>query len=361
MLPSHPVISRASLPLRSIASFALLTLGCNNTQEAYITAAQAGDGTAEETVGDEAGSGETTTTSTSGPGTTGNPPTSTSTTSTTSTTTSETTSESTDDTSTTGNNAEIPPPLGQTCHGYATRYWDCCKMHCGWSANVPGGVSPLQTCNANDQSHGGNYGVQNSCEGPQQNNGYTCFSMAPWAVADNLSYGFAAVPLQGDICGRCYVLVFDGGANSGTDPGAQALAGKAMIVQATNLGFDVQGGQFDVLIPGGGVGAFNACSYQWGSNSLGAQYGGFLQECKQQLGFQGTLQQNKDCVRNKCDQIFADPQLAELREGCDWFINWFQAADNPTAEYYETACPQAIIDVSGVDRRPLNDVRSSCG
>ncbi|MEI8634903.1 hypothetical protein P4S72_28405 [Vibrio sp. PP-XX7] len=43
------------------------------------------------------------------------------------------------------------------------------------------------------------------------------------------------------------------------------MQGKTMIVQALNIGYDVSGGQFDLLVPGGGVGAFNACSAQWGS------------------------------------------------------------------------------------------------
>jgi hypothetical protein len=37
-----------------------------------------------------------------------------------------------------------------------------------------------------------------------------------------------------------------------------------MIVQATNVGADVGEGQFDLAIPGGGVGLFNACTKQWG-------------------------------------------------------------------------------------------------
>ena len=43
-----------------------------------------------------------------------------------------------------------------------------------------------------------------------------------------------------------------------------SIAGKKMIVQATNVGADVGEGQFDLAIPGGGVGLFNACTDQWG-------------------------------------------------------------------------------------------------
>lgn len=31
-------------------------------------------------------------------------------------------------------------------NGYATRYWDCCKPHCGWSGNISSG-KPMKTCN----------------------------------------------------------------------------------------------------------------------------------------------------------------------------------------------------------------------
>ena len=51
-----------------------------------------------------------------------------------------------------------------------------------------------------------------------------------------------------------------------------SVAGKTMIVQILNIGGDVGGNQIDLLIPGGGVGAFNACSNQWGTSDLGAQY-----------------------------------------------------------------------------------------
>ena len=61
-----------------------------------------------------------------------------------------------------------------------------------------------------------------------------------------------------------------------------------MVVQAINIGYDVAGGQVDLLIPGGGVGLFNACTTQWGIpvSELGAQYGGLLSACQEQVGYQ---------------------------------------------------------------------------
>ncbi len=91
-----------------------------------------------------------------------------------------------------------------------------------------------------------------------------------------------------------------------------------MIVQVINNG-GVAGDQFDLLIPGGGVGALNGCATQWGvSNSdLGAQYGGFLAGCN------GST----SCVQQKCQTIFGDKP--DLLAGCNWFLGWFGAADNP--------------------------------
>ena len=119
-------------------------------------------------------------------------------------------------------------PIVDGLDGYATRYWDCCKPHCGWSDNVSEGVNPVGTCNRNNNSNGEDYMVTSSCDG---SNGFTCYNMAPYAVSDILSYGYAAVSASGDICGKCYQLEFKGTShNAGDDPGSKALAGKTMIV-----------------------------------------------------------------------------------------------------------------------------------
>ena len=51
------------------------------------------------------------------------------------------------------------------------------------------------------------------------------------------------------------------------------LRGTKLVVMASNSGYDVAGGQFDVMIPGGGVGLFNGCAQIFGSGNMGAQYG----------------------------------------------------------------------------------------
>jgi hypothetical protein len=126
-----------------------------------------------------------------------------------------------------------------------------------------------------------------------------------------------------------------------------------MIVQATNIGFDVGGGQFDILTPGGGVGLFDACSYQWGVETaeLGAVYGGFMTKCQEQ--HPATTQKQKECVLGRCAAVFDEPGLAGLKAGCEWYVNWYQAADNPNLHFQEVACPPALVAVSGIDRGPL--------
>ncbi len=253
--------------------------------------------------------------------------------------------------------SSIPPIVGG-CDGYATRYWDCCKPHCGWSGNVPSLVAPLQSCAANN-TRLSDLTAASSCDG---GNAHMCWGMAPFAVSDTLAYGYAATS-SGDVCGRCYQLQFTGSShNSPGDPGSAALLGKTMIVQATNIGYDVGGGQFDILVPGGGVGAFNACSAQWGvSNSeLGAQYGGLLAACKQELGYNASLAQYKSCLTNRCNSVFGSRGLTELQRACTWYADWFQAADNPALKYKEVACPAELTSRSGMNRGALNDIKTSC-
>jgi hypothetical protein len=78
--------------------------------------------------------------------------------------------------------------------GTTTRYWDCCKASCAW------------------------------------------------AVSDTLSYGFAVTTIaegsESTWCCACYELAFTSG----------AVAGKLMIVQATNTGNDLSSNQFDLAV-----------------------------------------------------------------------------------------------------------------
>lgn len=65
-----------------------------------------------------------------------------------------------------------------------------------------------------------------------------CSSQSPWAVSDNLAYGFAAVTASNPSCCSCYKLTFT----------STSIKGKTMIVQATNTGNDVSDAQFDLAV-----------------------------------------------------------------------------------------------------------------
>jgi hypothetical protein len=199
--------------------------------------------------------------------------------------------------------------------GFATRYWDCCQPHC---AQFDG-----HRCEQNGTTRTGN--TQSSCAG---GGAYACYDEAPKAVNDCLSYGYIAKTNPN--CGQCYRIQFTGeGQHNAADPGSQLLKGKQMIVKVSNTGGDVANNQFDLMIPGGGVGQFNACSKQWSASELGAQYGGFLTNCS------GTHSAKKECVRQNCSKIPAGP----ARDGCLWFVDWFQVADNPKFTSQQTDCP----------------------
>jgi len=90
--------------------------------------------------------------------------------------------------------------------GQTTRYWDCCKPSCAWSGKAAVS-SPVRTCDKND-SPLGNVDTKSGCDG---GSAYTCSNFSPWAVNDNLAYGFAATKLSGGTesswCCGCYEYV----------------------------------------------------------------------------------------------------------------------------------------------------------
>jgi len=49
----------------------------------------------------------------------------------------------------------------------------------------------------------------------------------------------------------------------------------------------------------------------------------------------GTYAAKKDCVREKCMKL---PE-GDARKGCLWFVDWYQAADNPQFRYEPINCP----------------------
>jgi len=200
--------------------------------------------------------------------------------------------------------------------GFATRYWDCCQPACATNGG--------HKCNQDGVTQTGDN--SSACTG---GGAFACYDDAPRAVSNCLSYGHTAKANPN--CGGCFRIQFTGsGHDNPNDIGSKLIQGKQMIVKVTNTGSDVAGNQFDLMIPGGGVGLFNACSRQWNANDLGEQYGGFLAACTT-----GTHAQKKDCVRQRCNSVPA----GSARDGCLWFVDWFEIADNPNFTSEPTNCP----------------------
>jgi len=205
--------------------------------------------------------------------------------------------------------------------------------------------TPATSCSISNASES-DYSEANACGG---GTAYACYDLSPWSVCNTLSYGYAAVSfgtLQ-STCGHCYQMQFTGpSSNAPGDQGSQTLVGKTMIVQAINNG-GVSADQFDIMIPGGGVGANDACTTQWNTNTndLGETYGGFLATCKQQSADYSTY---KSCVLQKCTSMFGGSGMSSLMAGCNWFLNWYGAADDPAFTYTEVTCPSALTSNSGL-------------
>ncbi|KAL2022232.1 hypothetical protein VTK56DRAFT_5842 [Thermocarpiscus australiensis] len=198
--------------------------------------------------------------------------------------------------------------------GQSTRYWDCCKPSCAWSGKAS--VSqPVYACDANFNRIS-DPNAKSGCDG---GTAFSCADQTPWAVNDNLAYGFAATSISGGSestwCCACYALTFTSG----------PVAGKTMVVQSTSTGGDLGSNQFDLAMPGGGVGIFNGCATQFGGLP-GAQYGGISD-------------------RSQCAS-FPSP----LQAGCYWRFDWFENADNPSFTFTQVQCPSELVSRTGCRR-----------
>jgi hypothetical protein len=250
---------------------------------------------------------------------------------------------------------------GQT--GWSSRYWDACKGHCSQRDNVAieseeayaAGLTVMRNCNIHDvevpaftlspdvqQYYMGYKGTDNACQAGEAGV-FTCTDMAPIQVTENLSYGYVAAPGANAACGKCFHLQFNGG-NHANDVKEthRALKGKHMIVLASNIGHDVENGQFDMMIPGGGVGIFNGCSAMWGISNLGSSHGGFLKDCGgDQKLTDAKVATVQKCLEDKCNSVFAN--IPEAKAGCLFHAQWLAAANNPSFKYEELEeCPQEL-------------------
>jgi hypothetical protein len=122
--------------------------------------------------------------------------------------------------------------------GTTTRYWDCCKPSCSWSNKATLSTGPVLTCDKDDNPLS-SPDVKSACDG---GSAYMCSNESPWAVTDDLAYGYAAVHIAGGTenswCCACYELTFTSG----------PVQGKKMVVQATNTGGDLGDNHFDISV-----------------------------------------------------------------------------------------------------------------
>jgi len=202
--------------------------------------------------------------------------------------------------------------------GKTTRYWDCCKPSCAWNykANVS---NPVYSC-YKDDSIVPIVWTTSGCGGGEA---YMCNDQQPWAINDQLSYGFAAANISGSDeeqwCCACFKITFT----------STSIAGKEMIVQVTNTGGDLGENHFDIQMPGGGLGLFDGCSTQFNTDApklWGERYGGLTSE-------------------DGCANL---PKI--LQPGCHWRFDWFENADNPAMEFEEVECPAELIKITGCAR-----------
>lgn len=230
-----------------------------------------------------------------------------------------------------GSGATGPQPLPRITgsQGFASRFWDCCKPSCG------GGKL---ACGSDGHTSDGS---GSACSG---GGAYACYSLAPFVDSSNPYVAYAFGATNPEACGACYEIQFTGKAGCADSNSCPAnsptLVYNTLFIQGVNTGGDVKSGQFDVMIPGGGVGVFNACSKEWGTSDLGAQYGGFFS------GSGSTCNGDVTCYQAKCNSVFSGKP--DLLAGCLWFSTWLKAADNPQITYTKVSCPKELTDKSGI-------------
>jgi len=219
--------------------------------------------------------------------------------------------------------------------GWATRYWDCCKPHCSWPEHAHGNYS--KQCTNKGQNESSDWSGGSICSGGGL---MTCTSQIPFTIdgCTEMGFAFAAVPASnGGDCGKCFQLTFTGKGKYSTDENHTYIKGKKLIIMTTNIGGDVQQGQFDIMIPGGGVGMFNGCSSMgWGPQ--GEQYGGLLSDCEKEKNYKpkATL----TCLKEKCASVFSNDSKA--KQGCLFLAEFMHGAGNPMHDYVEVECPEVL-------------------
>lgn len=201
---------------------------------------------------------------------------------------------------------------------YTTRYWDCAKPSCAWPGKAPVTQPPrvcrkdgLTTASPTEQSGAGG------------GTAFACTNQQPWTSRydPNLAFAYVAfsTPSGGEArsCCTCLEMTFK-------DP---RLAGKRLIGQVINMNNGETGEHVDIAVPGGGIGAVNACQSQW---NAGASWGQLF----------GGLGPN----RIECEGL---PE--QLRPGCRWQYDWLLDVRSDV-DYREIHCPGALLRQSRCQR-----------
>jgi len=288
--------------------------------------------------------------------------------------------------------------------GVTTRYWDGCRPSCSYVGNIDNNQKPWtinKSCDKNGYNEmpllylevstqyetrytavpsagepAGNWPnskdhdtwASTHPDFPKGSSAYTCFDMTPHTVNDTLAYAFVATQASTLACGECAALQFDGTWPYDMDKDGQsksrvthrALKGKTLIVMANNTG-TVGENHFDIMFPGGGLGAYDCFSEQIGlpagskPKELGHTMGGLLSECSYNEATEFgkpsdrfTLEEWQQCLTNRCHRAFDNLTKKGERnlmlEGCLWSAEWFYAADNPNVDWKKVECPKYLVD-----------------
>ncbi|CAG9767612.1 unnamed protein product [Ceutorhynchus assimilis] len=215
----------------------------------------------------------------------------------------------------------VPIPGGISGTGITTRYWDCCKPSCAWTYHT-NQAKAVTTCSIDGVTPVAD-NVQSGCDEADKGQAFTCNNNQPWVINSTLSYGFVAASFTGgyDVkhCCHCVLLNFQG-----------KLAGKSLLGLITNTGDPLAHNQFDIEIPGGGVGVYPyGCHAQWGAdavNGWGEAYGGVSS-------------------REQCSQL-----PGSLQPGCNWRWDFMNGVSNPDVKFYQVKCPKELLDIAQCQR-----------
>lgn len=229
---------------------------------------------------------------------------------------------------------------GMSGSGHATRYWDCAKPSCAWPENANQGTGKMaRQCGKDGVTLLNDPSAPSALDG---GNATTCKSQTAFTIngCDNIGFAFAATP-GNNSCGKCFELTFTGEGKYETKTNHQKLKGKKLIVMASNIGGDVSSGQFDIMIPGGGVGIKNACGNIGFNQGTTTTHGGMLSDCENEVGYNGDVySKRKECLTKKCNATFSGDAL----KGCLFLADFMEAAGNPLHTFKQVECPQVLLD-----------------